>query len=164
MKLAELLQKLRSGARGMKLPDLQRLVEELRPEYSEIAPHIHFKDERYTRNLIERADDFEALLLCWRAGQRSPIHDHANSMCAVYTVQGQLSAENYRLTPAGHIRPDSSEEFQPGAVLSIEKTEIHQVSNLQGTDDLITLHFYLGPLEKSRIYGVGDIRRGRRVA
>jgi cysteine dioxygenase len=157
MKLAELLQELRSGARGMKLPDLRRLVEELRPEYSETAPHIHFKEDRYTRNLIEKADDFEALLLCWRAGQRSPIHDHANSMCAVYTVQGRLFAENYRLTAAGHIRSDYSEEFQPGAILSIQKTEIHQVSNLQGADDLVSLHFYLGPLEKNRVYSVADV-------
>jgi cysteine dioxygenase len=127
-------------------------VEALQPDYSEIEPYIQFTDAHYTRNLIERATDFEVLLLCWRTGQRSPIHDHGRSLCAVYPVQGILSADNYRRTPAGLIRPDYSEDFQAGSVLSIQTTEIHQVANLQESGDLMSLHFYLGPLENNRIF------------
>jgi hypothetical protein len=54
----------------------------------------------------------------------------------------------------GHIRADYSEDLKPGSVLTIQTTEIHQVSNLHDTEDLISLHFYLGPLENSFLYSV----------
>src|ERR1043166_9339606 len=65
-----------------------------------------------------------------------------------------LSADNYRKTAGGHIRADYSEDFKPGSVLSIQTTEIHQVSNLQSSADLVSVHFYLCPLENNYVYSV----------
>jgi hypothetical protein len=69
-------------------------------------------------------------------------------------LDGVLSADNYRKMANGHVRADYSEDMRPGSVLSIQTTEIHQVSNLQDTANLISLHFYLGPLENSFLYSV----------
>lgn len=138
----------------MKLPDLRRFISDLKPERREIEQYIHFTPDRYSRNLVYKTEDFECLVLCWLPGQRSPIHDHADSICAVYTVDGTLCADNYRKTANGHIRAAYSEDFKPGSVLSIQTTEIHQVSNLQDSQNLISLHFYLGPLENSFLYSV----------
>jgi cysteine dioxygenase len=138
----------------MNLPDLRKLISNLRVERAEIEGHVLFTDDRYARNLVYKNEDFECLVLCWRPGQRSPIHDHANSICAVYTVEGVLSADNYRKMSNGHVRADYSEDQKPGSVLTIQTTEIHQVSNLQDAADLISLHFYLGPLENSFLYSV----------
>jgi len=154
MNLAAAIDELKHRAREMKLPDLRRFISDLKPEPSEIQPYIHFTEERYARNLVYKCDNFECLVLCWRPGQRSPIHDHANSICTVYTLQGMLAADNYRKMANGHIRADFSEDFKPGSVLSIQTTEIHQVSNLNDSNDLISLHFYLGPLENSFLYSV----------
>lgn len=152
MNLVATIEELRHTAREMKLPDLRRFVSNLKPDPAEIQPYLHFTDDRYARNLVYKCRDFECLVLCWKPGQRSPIHDHANSICTVYTLSGMLSADNYRKTANGHVRVDYSEDFKPGSVLSIQTTEIHQVSNLQDTADLISLHFYLGPLENSFLY------------
>ncbi len=154
MNLSQVLEELRYKAKAMKLPDLRRFVTNLKPEKSEIEPYIQFTENRYARNLVYKTKDFECLVLCWLPGQRSPIHDHGDSICAVYTVDGRLSADNYRKTANGHIRADYSEDFRPGSVLSIQTTEIHQVSNLNDTENLISLHFYLGPLENSFLYSV----------
>ena len=154
MNLEATINELKHRAKEMKLPDLRRFISNLNPEDREIDPHIHFTDERYARNLVYKTADFECLVLCWQPGQRSPIHDHGHSICAVYTLEGILSADNYRKTPIGHIRADYSEDFRPGSVLSIQTTEIHQVSNLQDSHNLISLHFYLGPLENSFLYSV----------
>jgi cysteine dioxygenase len=154
MDFVSAINELTHKAREMKLPDLRRFVSNLRVNRSDIEPHIHFTDERYARNLVQRTEDFECLVLCWKPGQRSPIHDHANSICTVYTVEGVLSADNYRKMANGHVRADYSEDFRPGSVLSIQTTEIHQVSNLQDSAPLISLHFYLGPLENSFLYSV----------
>lgn len=152
MNLKSVIAELQMRSAEMKLPDLRRLIEELRPELDEVSPYVHFTDERYARNLVIRDPHFEVLVLCWRAGQRSPLHDHGSSICAVRTVQGTLSADNYRKTAAGHVRADYSEDFPPGSVLSIQTSEIHQVSNLQSSEDMVSLHFYLSPLDVYSTY------------
>ena len=154
MNLISTIEELKHTAKEMNLADLRRFISKLQPDRSEIERYIHFTDERYARNLVYKGDAFECLVLCWKPGQRSPIHDHANSICAVYTLDGMLSADNYRKMANGHVRADYSEDFKPGAVLTIQTTEIHQVSNLQDTANLISLHFYLGPLENSFLYSV----------
>ena len=152
MDLISAIDELKHTAKEMRLPDLRRFISGLKVNRSEIEPHILFAEEKYARNLVYKCEHFECLVLCWKPGQRSPIHDHANSICTVYTVDGLLSADNYRKMSNGHIRADYSEDFKPGSVLSIQTTEIHQVSNLQDAAPLISLHFYLGPLENSFLY------------
>lgn len=154
MNLLTAIEELKHTAREMKLPDLRKFISRLKVDRSEIATHIHFTEDRYARNLVYKCDDFECLVLCWQPGQRSPIHDHANSICAVYAMEGTLSADNYRKSANGHIRADYSEDLKPGSILTIQTTEIHQVSNLQDSSNLISLHFYLGPLENSFLYSV----------
>jgi len=154
MNLAGTIEELKQTAKDLRLPDLRKLVEGLKPEPAEITPYVQFTENHYSRNLVFKTPNFEVLVLCWRAGQRSPIHDHGSSICTVYTVDGVLSADNYRKTSSGHIRADYSEDFKPGSVLSIQTTEIHQVSNLQSSSDLVSLHFYLSPLENNYVYSV----------
>jgi cysteine dioxygenase len=154
MNLAGTIEELNLAAKQMQLPELRRLILGLKPDPEETAPYVQFTENRYARNLVYKTRDFEVLVLCWRAGQRSPIHDHGSSICTVYTLNGTLSADNYRKTAAGHIRADYSEDFKPGSVLSIQTTEIHQVSNLADTSDLVSLHFYLAPLENNYVYSV----------
>src|SRR5262245_60068849 len=154
MNLTGTIEELKLTAKDLKLPDLRKLIQNLQPESSEVSPYIQFTENHYARNLVYKTRHFEVLVLCWRPGQRSPIHDHGNSICTVYTVDGVLSADNYRKTAGGHIRADYSEDFKPGSVLSIQTTEIHQVSNLQSSSDLVSLHFYLSPLENNYVYSV----------
>jgi cysteine dioxygenase len=154
MNLVTTIEELKHKAKELRLPELRRLISNLRPERAEIEPYILFTENRYARNLVYKTPDFECLVLCWRPGQRSPIHDHGTSICTVYTVEGILSADNYSRLANGHIRADYAEDFKPGSVLSIQTTEIHQVSNLQDSSNLISLHFYLAPLENSYLYSV----------
>src|SRR5215467_4824202 len=154
MNLVETIEELKRAAKDLRLPDLRKLILNLKPDPEEINPYVQFTENHYARNLVYKTPDFEVLVLCWRSGQRSPIHDHGNSICTVYTVDGTLSADNYRKTTGGHLRADYSEDFKPGSVLSIQTTEIHQVSNLQDSSDLVSLHFYLSPLENNYIYSV----------
>jgi predicted metal-dependent enzyme (double-stranded beta helix superfamily) len=159
MSLAETLQELRHGAHLMRIRDLERLIDGLRPEPDELQAHLRFASHHYTRNVIQRTANFEALLLCWRGGQRSRIHDHGKSICGMVMLEGVLSAENYRRTPAGLIHRDFSEDFTPGSILSIQTTEIHRVSNLRDEDG-ISLHFYLPPLQNNAMWDMPGAREG----
>src|SRR5450756_3232946 len=42
-----------------------------------------FAASTYTRNLLCRSADFELLVLCWKPGHESTIHNHAGSLNAI---------------------------------------------------------------------------------
>src|SRR6266581_1468433 len=98
MNLSGTIEELKHTAQDLRLPDLRKLILNLKPEHSEVNPYIQFTENRYARNLVYKDPHFEVLVLCWRAGQRSPIHDHGSSICTVFTLDGVMSADNYRKT------------------------------------------------------------------
>lgn len=112
-----------------------------------IQPFVQFSPERYRRNLMHAGPAYHALILCWRSGQRSPIHDHRGSACAVRVVRGQATETTFELTSEGHLFALRTRTLTEGFVCATEDQDIHQLSNLQrrGTD-LVTLHLYSPPL------------------
>ena len=42
----------------------------------ELQPYLGFKEGNYWRHRVCRNKFVEMLVLCWRPGQRTPIHDH----------------------------------------------------------------------------------------
>jgi cysteine dioxygenase len=65
-------------------PDLDRLVKELSRfeiDLDDLSGHLHFAENGYKRNLVRAGTCYQAWLLCWKNGQRSPIHNHSGSAC-----------------------------------------------------------------------------------
>src|SRR5438477_10932542 len=54
----------------------------------EVRPFLCFSADHYVRNLLYAGPSYQALILCWQSGQRSPIHDHRGSSCAVTVTSG----------------------------------------------------------------------------
>lgn len=150
--------------------EVHALVGRLRTREGELDPYLNFSERGYTRTLFYGGPRFEILVLCWRDGQASPIHDHAESVCSMAVVRGSCSATNYRIagerTPAGpggtgtvSIEATGSEVYRPGQVVTVARADIHRIANLQGDgSDLITVHFYLPPILTMRCF---DDRTGR---
>ena len=116
---------------------------EIRPE--QFARFARFLPDTYCRNLIRSGAAYHALILCWRSGQRSPIHDHRGSSCGVRVLQGTCTETIFDRTDAGHIYPTQTRHLPAGSCCGSQDADIHQVSNL-ADDDLITLHIYSPPL------------------
>jgi cysteine dioxygenase len=113
------------------------------------------------RNLVRAGPWYYALVLCWKNGQRSPIHDHHGSSCAVRVLRGTLTETIFEFAPNGMVKAAFSRDFFPGSVFGSEDTDLHQVSNLQaGSADLVTLHVYSPPLMHMGTYSLVDASRG----
>ncbi len=128
---------------------VEALVEEigaLEIDWSQLESHLRFHPERYQRNLLRGGEWYHALLLCWKAGQRSPIHDHRGSNCGVRVLRGTATESTFLTTEQGLVYPTATCEFATGSVCASVDSDIHQVSNLQATEDLVTLHVYSPPL------------------
>jgi cysteine dioxygenase len=100
---------------------------------------------------------YHALVLCWRSGQRSPIHDHRSSACAVRVLEGDATEIIFHMTEEGHVFPSKTRKLSEGFICATEDLDIHQLSNLQPHNrDLITLHIYSPPLLVMGQYSLTD--------
>jgi len=57
---------------------------------ADLQPYLGFKDGTYWRHGVCRNESVEMLVLCWRPGQRTVIHDHNGSQGAVLVQQGAM--------------------------------------------------------------------------
>ena len=102
--------------------------------------------------------------MCWKNGQRSPIHDHTASSCALRVLRGTATATQFKFAPHGHVKAVGSDELAPGSICATQDSDLHQISNLQdGTADLVTLHVYSPPLARMNTYSITDLMRGEDV-
>ena len=122
----------------------------------DLVPIARFDERRYRRRSLYRGPEYEVLLLCWRAGQRSPIHDHPGSRCAFRVMEGTSAESVFERSDAGLVYPMITREHRQGFVCAAENEDIHQVSNLQLSEDLVTLHVYSPPLRAMNTYSLTD--------
>jgi cysteine dioxygenase len=128
------------------IAELSRRMEELDMDLDAVRDYLVFGKEHYRRNLMHAGPAYHALVLCWRAGQRSPIHDHRGSSCAVRVLKGVATETQFEKTREGLIYPTLTRKMPAGSVCASQDIDIHQMSNLQSDLDLVTLHIYSPPL------------------
>ena len=132
--------------------------------FDDVKPHAYFGERTYRRNLLHTGPAYQALILCWRNGQRSPIHDHRGSSCGVRVLRGVATETRFTLSPNGMILATHSRELAEGSVCASQDADIHQMSNLQaGGAELVTLHVYSPPLLRMGTYSLTDAAVGEFV-
>jgi DMSO/TMAO reductase YedYZ molybdopterin-dependent catalytic subunit len=146
------------------LKSLTDLLRRLDLGCADLADFLRFSDRDYQRNLVRAGRWYHLWVLCWKNGQRSPIHDHAGSSCGVRVLRGTATVTTFAFAPNGHVKALGSHDLAPGSVLGNQDSEMHQVSNLQAGDaDLVTLHVYSPPLVRMGTYSLIDRQRGEEV-
>jgi predicted metal-dependent enzyme (double-stranded beta helix superfamily) len=140
----------------LNLDILERLSGHLDIRDDLLRDHIYFSPACYTRNLVCRTPRFDMLVLCWRPGHVTTIHDHCGSLNVTRVISGRLTARLFK--PADQPSPDrclvkldTEEKLGPGGFSRVDRTEIHQLANTSG-DDLVTLHVYAKPLRDILVY------------
>jgi cysteine dioxygenase len=140
---------------------LTRRLVELEISLDDVREHLQFGAKTYKRNLIHEGPGYQALALCWRSGQRSPIHDHRGSTCGVRVLCGAATETRFDRTPEGWIYAVDSRELAEGQVCGSQDDDIHQVSNLRPRgENLVTLHVYSPALLVMGTYSLTDAERG----
>ncbi len=139
------------------LDQLKSILARLQVDDPELQDFKRFSADGYQRNLIARSDTFEALLLCFEPGQRTPIHDHAGSACGVRVIEGVASETIFESTQDGWLYATTTEHLGAPGVVGSQDMDIHQLSNLQAHGRrLVTLHVYSPPLGEVGNYRVED--------
>jgi cysteine dioxygenase len=135
-------------------------------------PRARFRDDRYARHLIDRTDLFSAILLCWKPGQGTPVHNHQGNLGWIRVLRGRIE-ETHWLPPEWVVAgvPMQSGDFEideegvghgiglrrgdhfvhaagPGVCSVDRERPIHQIVNPgrhAADEPAITLHVYSRP-------------------
>ena len=123
----------------------------------DLLPYLGFKEGNYWRHRVFRNDFVEMLVLCWRPGQRTPIHDHNGSQGAVMVYEGLMWETTFNFDEGPGLSYKSGKEYGPGEVTDAAIPDIHQLGNPDVSgQDLITIHIYSPPLGVLKTYKVGS--------
>ena len=121
----------------------------------DLSSYLIFNAARYVRNRVHDGPAYQALVLCWRNGQRSPIHNHRGSRCGVKVLRGVATETLFERAPNGLVLPVGSRDLPSGHTCASADDDVHQVSNLQaGGADLVTLHIYSPPLLRMDVFSL----------
>ncbi len=154
-KLQPLLEYLDGLTEPADLATLRQLLEELQITRADIAPACEFDDADYRRILIKDSVWYEVVCICWKSGQRTPIHDHQGASCAFRVIEGIATETKFERSPSGLVYPTSTEHQSAGYICASSATDIHQVANTQGEGvELINLHIYSPRLRDFNIYSM----------
>jgi predicted metal-dependent enzyme (double-stranded beta helix superfamily) len=126
-----------------------------------IESRTAFTEGEYARNLVCRTPYFELLVLCWRPGHASTIHDHAGSLNAIRVSAGELTSRRFRPVDrqplgTGPVSLTAEERIRPGDdLVGVDRDGIHQLANTSD-EDLITVHVYAPPLMELTVYDMSS--------
>ena len=132
---------------------LQKHLSELNVTLDDLTQYLHFNDCSYSRNLICENTWYELLCICWKNGQESLIHNHAQSTCGLRVIQGVGVETTFEEIGDNKVKPIESCELKTGEVCCTKDADIHQISNVQPDgSDLVTLHIYSPPLRTMQVW------------
>lgn len=128
----------------------------------EIEPFLGFKEGNYWRHRVCRNQAVEMLIICWRPGQKTPIHDHNGSHGVVRVHKGLMWETTFCYEEEGGLCYNTGRECPTGTVTGAGVPDIHQLGNPEVSgQDLITVHVYAPPLGTLNTYKVGSAQVDR---
>lgn len=156
--LAEALSSLRAAPTFKEINDWLFRVN-IKPD--DLRPYRFFKSGTYARHRVMRNEFAELLVLCWKPGQRTPIHDHNGSYGAVRVCEGVMWETIFGLNREHQLCYQSAREWHAGETTAADVPDIHQLGNPEVSgQDLVTLHLYAPPLGVLNTYKVGSSEVG----
>ncbi len=155
MRIDELLQRLDRAETPLEATELKDLLAQLEISREDLPDAVNFSELGYKRNVVSVSPVYAALVLCWKAGQRSHIHDHRDAVCGVRVVEGTATEIKYERGIDGLLTETATGELPCGGVCASIDSDIHVVAN-ETDADLITLHVYTPPMKAFSVYNLED--------
>ena len=154
---SELVERLSSQANPPSLEDINDWLSSVEIDEQDLEPFIGFKEGNYWRHRVCRNDAVEMLVICWRPGQKTPIHDHNGSHGVVRVHQGMMCETIFAFDTEKGLCHGSERDCPVGTLTGADVPDIHQLGNpeLSG-QDLITIHVYSPPLGVLKTYKLGS--------
>jgi cysteine dioxygenase len=132
--------------------ELKAIVEKFTFNVEEMKEHLLYpEDLPYGRKRAFISENFEVIVMNWKPGQSSNIHDHGNSFGCVYSVSGKANNVLYN---------ESIEEIAciplvNDTIAEVPKEIYHAIVN-KNEDFAVSLHFYAPPMYGMKVIDAED--------
>ena len=154
---SELVERLNSQTNPPSLEQINSWLANVEIFDFDLQPYVGFKEGNYWRHRVCRNESVEMLVICWRPGQKTPIHDHNGSHGVVRVHTGLMSETIFAFDCEKGLCHDTDRECPTGTVTGAGVPDIHQLGNPEVSgQDLITIHVYAPPLGVLKTYKVGS--------
>jgi len=154
---SELIETLNQQTTPPSLADISSWLSTVEISQLELEPYLGFKEGNYWRHRVCRNDAVEMLVICWRPGQKTPIHDHNGSHGVVRVHQGLMQETIFSFDEEQGLCHDSGRECPESTITGAGVPDIHQLGNPDVSGrDLITVHVYAPPLGVLKTYKLGS--------
>lgn len=154
---SELIEQLTSQTSAPSLEQINSWLSSVAISEVDLEPYIGFKEGNYWRHRVCRNAAVEMLVICWRPGQKTPIHDHNGSHGVVRVHKGLMYETIFAFDSEKGLCHDKGRDCPVGTLTGADVPDIHQLGNpeLSG-QDLITIHVYSPPLGVLKTYKLGS--------
>ncbi|MBK6620286.1 MAG: methyltransferase domain-containing protein [Saprospirales bacterium] len=105
------------------------------------ADFDHPASDSYGRKLAYKGDHFEIMVMSWRPGDASAIHDHGFTQWGAVQVFGPGEHATFRIEE-GVMHTASRGVLQPGQVIAVSHDLMHQMINPTTDEPFFSLHVY----------------------
>lgn len=154
---AELIKTLNSQTISPSLEEITSWLSTVEISQLDLEPYLGFKEGNYWRHRVCRNEVVEMLVICWRPGQKTPIHDHNGSHGAVRVHEGLMQETIFSYDEDKGLSYNTGRECTQGTITGAGVPDIHQLGNPDASGrDLITVHVYAPPLGVLRTYKLGS--------
>ena len=96
--------------------------------------------DSYGRKMVHDGGFFEVMVMCWRPGDYSAIHDHGKAEFGAVKIFGDVEHAIFKLEDQ-KFTTISRERVKSGTTLKVTPSLIHQMGN-PGESNFFTLHVY----------------------
>jgi cysteine dioxygenase len=116
---------------------------------------ITFNEEPYIRTTLYTDEHLEVVLIKWKPGATSLIHDHGSSYGIVRVLQGSIGFELYNV---------QLERMGEGIVPAVDTFDLpegimHKMFNSNTDEIAITLHFYCPKITCMNVYDLEKMKQ-----
>jgi len=100
---------------------------------------VSYGDVSYKKNLLFASGDVDIYLICWRAGQKSKIHDHPDKGCVMIVLEGVLLETQFVMEGVNLVLHKKNILTVGESNYNYGSTVLHQIEPLC---DTVSLHVY----------------------
>jgi predicted metal-dependent enzyme (double-stranded beta helix superfamily) len=124
--------------------EMRALVMDAQVTEEDILPWADFEhpiEDSYGRRMIYKAPHFEIMVMSWRLGNVSAIHDHGHTQWGAVQVFGPAEHATFAVKD-GQMHTSARFYFEPGDVVGVSHELIHQMGNTTSETPFLSLHVY----------------------
>ena len=147
MNLTEILEELKNSDILDNYDKLYKLISNY--DYSDHKDFVIYSNESYNKVFLYSTYKFDLVLICWKKGQNTKIHDHPDYCCILKVLDGLLMEEEFQ-NNNGEVKMYNTHILKKGSIANKKQNKIvHRIIPLE---DSVSLHLYIPGLYKPNYF------------